>query len=173
VAPDTPTFEATQAVVPLALVTSAAMPAPLRAAAAGALPTDVPAGNGADLDRDGRGHPGHGHPGHGHPGSDDPVDGDPGHLGLFETWSCRPNRVLPAEALRDWLRSRPAGVLRLKGLVRTDEHGWAEIQFAGRQGALRRARVEPRAGAAVVAIGLRGRLPAAALARLFDDPRAG
>lgn len=168
VAPDTPTFEATQAVVPLALVTSAAMPAPLRAAAAGGLPTDVPAGNGADLDRDGRGHPGHGHP-----GSDDPVDGDPGHVGLFETWSCRPNRVLPAEALRDWLRSRPAGVLRLKGLVRTDEHGWAEIQFAGRQGALRRARVEPRAGAAVVAIGLRGRLPAAALARLFDDPRAG
>ena len=183
VAPDTPTFEATQAVVPLALVTSAAMPAPLRAAAAGALPTDVPAGNGADLDRDGRGHPGHGHPGHGHPGhghpghghpgSDDPVDGDPGHGRLFETWACRPNRAPPAGGLRDWLRSRPAGVLRLKGLVRTDEHGWAEIQFAGRQGALRRARVEPRAGAAVVAIGLRGRLPAAALARLFDDPRAG
>ncbi len=148
VAPDSPMFEATQAEVPLALLSSAAMPAPSRGPAAGAPRSDGPRGDGPDVD--------------GHR-----------HEGMFETWSCRPNRVLPAQALRDWLRSRNAGVLRLKGLVRTDEHGWAEIQFAGRQGALRQARAEPRAGAAVVAIGLRGRLSAAALERLFDDPRAG
>ena len=153
VAPDTPTFEATQAEVPLALLTSAAMPMPSRGAAAGASLSDEPRVDGPDVD------------GHGHD--------HPGHAGMFETWSCRPSRVLPAQALRDWLRSRPAGVLRLKGLVRTDEHGWAEIQFAGRQGSLRRARAEPRAGAAVVAIGLRERLPTATLGRLFDDPPAG
>lgn len=158
VVPGAPTFEATQAEVPLALVISAAMPAPFRGAATGASRPHEPGGDGLDVD-------GHGHE---HLGQD-----RRGHDGMFETWSSRPDRVLRAQALRDWLRSRPAGVLRLKGLVRTDEHGWAEIQFAGRQGSLRRARAEPRSGAAVVAIGLRGRLPAAALGRLFDDPRAG
>jgi hypothetical protein len=63
-------------------------------------------------------------------------------------------------------------VLRLKGIVRTDEHGWAELQFAGRHGWLRKARVAPEAGAMVVAIGLRGRLPVAALAEAFADRTA-
>lgn len=145
VVPEAPTFMTTRAKVPLALISGAAMPV---------LP----------------GHDG-GHDGHGH-GSEGHGLGDPAHGALFETWSCRPNGILPAQALRDWLRSRPAGVLRLKGLVRTDEHGWAEIQFAGRQGSLRRAQNEPRGGAAVVAIGLRGHLPAAALQRLFGGARA-
>lgn len=92
------------------------------------------------------------------------------HAGQFETWSCRPCRVLEAQPLREWLRSRPQGVLRLKGLVRTDEHGWAEIQFSGRHGSLRKAAVPPAHGAAVVAIGLRGHLPAAALEATFGPP---
>jgi G3E family GTPase len=89
----------------------------------------------------------------------------------FETWSCRPARVFPAAALRGLLRAMPAGVLRLKGIVRSDEHGWAELQFAGRHGSLRRASATPANGSAIVAIGLRDRLPVAAMrAALADNP---
>ncbi|MGH8796061.1 MAG: GTP-binding protein, partial [Caldimonas sp.] len=95
------------------------------------------------------------------------------HADLFETWSCRPGGELPAAALRTLVRDMPAGVLRLKGIVRTDEHGWAELQFAGRHGWLRKARVVPASGAMVVAIGLRGRLPAQALAAVFLQPAQG
>ena len=67
----------------------------------------------------------------------------------------------------------PAGVLRLKGIVRTDEHGWAELQFAGRHGSLRKALAAPASGAAVVAIGLRQQLPADALGAVFDQASSG
>ena len=77
--------------------------------------------------------------------------------------------MLSADALRALLRAMPVGVLRLKGLLRTDAQGWAELQFAGRHGSLRRALRPPADGlAAVVAIGQRGRLPKAALAAVFD-----
>ncbi|MGH8832533.1 MAG: CobW family GTP-binding protein [Polaromonas sp.] len=91
------------------------------------------------------------------------------HDELFDTWSQRPEAVLSAQALRSLLRDMPAGVLRLKGIVRTDEHGWAEVQFAGRHGSLRKAAAEPENGAALVAIGLRGRLPAPDLDRLVSS----
>ncbi|KAA0219484.1 MAG: GTP-binding protein [Lautropia sp.] len=164
--PDAPTFVARRANVPLALISGAAMPVPPDTDAVGG------PGSGSEVAEWSahRGHEG-GHGGHAH-GSDGHDLGDPAHGAVFETWSCRPQRMLPAQALRDWLRSRPTGVLRLKGLVRTDEHGWAEVQFAGRRGSLRRARNEPRGEAAVVAIGLRGCLPTGALQRLFDDARA-
>lgn len=150
VAPGTPAFDAVQAAVPLALVTGAAMPAaPAQRERSGG-PAGCCGGHGAE-----------GRTGH---------DDHPDHAGLFDTWASRPDRLLPAQALREWLRSRPAGVLRLKGLVRTDELGWSEIQFAGRHGSLRRAAAEPRGGAAIVAIGLRGRLPMAALERIFAAP---
>jgi G3E family GTPase len=90
------------------------------------------------------------------------------HSRVFETWSCRPSQVFAASALRDALRRLPAGVLRLKGIVRTDEHGWAEVQFAGRRGTLRAAVAEPAGGAGLVAIGLDGRLPAQELEGLFS-----
>ena len=89
------------------------------------------------------------------------------HGRVFDTWSCRPAQVFDADALRAWLRATPAGLLRLKGIVRTGT-GWSEIQFAGRQGSLRTAEV-PTLGGAIVAIGLRGQLPSAALAVRFDD----
>jgi hypothetical protein len=47
--------------------------------------------------------------------------------------------------------------------VRSDEHGWAELQFAGKHGSLRRSAAPASGEAAVVAIALRGRLPRAAL----------
>jgi hypothetical protein len=63
----------------------------------------------------------------------------------------------------------PVGVLRLKGLLPTDEHDWAELQFAGRHGSLRPARNPPGNGqAAVVAIGLSGRLPREQLQSAFQ-----
>lgn len=68
----------------------------------------------------------------------------------------------------------PPGVLRLKGFARTDEHGWAELQFAGKHGSLRRTTAEPAGAPVVVAIRLHGRLPRAALAALFEEvARAG
>ena len=85
------------------------------------------------------------------------------HGALFDTWSSHPGEPLSAAALRALLREMPAGVLRLKGIVRTDEHGWAELQFAGRHGSLRSALAAPAAGAAVVAIGMHRGLPVQAL----------
>jgi G3E family GTPase len=85
------------------------------------------------------------------------------HDALFETWLAQPLGVLSAGALRALLAQMPRGVLRLKGFVRTDELGWSELQFAGRHGSLRRALTVPSDGAALVAIGLRGQLPLAAL----------
>lgn len=83
----------------------------------------------------------------------------------FEMWSRRPTAPFAAAALRQLLRDMPAGVLRMKGIVATDEHGWAELQFAGRHGSLRKALAAPEGGAALVAIGLRDGLPLDALER--------
>lgn len=87
--------------------------------------------------------------------------GSPGHAGEYESWSAPADGVYSADALRALLKAMPAGVLRLKGLVRTDAHGLAELQFAGRHGSLRRATAA--ADPVLLAIGLRGQLPVAAL----------
>ncbi len=142
VAGPVPQFQTVDAEVPLALLSGLALPP-----AAGLVPH-------ADCGHD---------PAHEH---------TPHHGALFDTWSCRPERVFDTSSLRAWLRDTPAGLLRLKGVLRTAEAdgsiGWSELQFAGRHGALRRAHA-PRDGAALVAIGLRGRLPTAALSGLFED----
>jgi G3E family GTPase len=140
-----PQFETTQAQVPIAMLSGLAMPT----AQARWLPVrEQPGGQGVFS--------------HG---------SVPQHGEQFDTWSARPERVFAPEALRAWLRDVPAGVLRLKGLVRTGERQWSEFQFAGRRGSLREAE-SPPSGPALVAIGLRGQLPVAALAALFDghDP---
>jgi G3E family GTPase len=86
------------------------------------------------------------------------------HDELFETWSLSSTAVFDARALRALLRAMPRGVLRLKGLLRTDAHGWSELQFAGRHGSLRPANdIGEIDAAAVVAIGLRRQLPHEAL----------
>ena len=66
----------------------------------------------------------------------------------------------------------PAGVLRLKGFVRTGDDEWHEWQFAGRHGSLRRLAQAPACGAAVVAIGLKGQLPVVALEALLGQAAA-
>jgi G3E family GTPase len=135
-------FETTRAVVPAAMVTGAALEAAQEEHA-----DDRPRCCQEDHH-------------HGHDGAD--------HAALFDTWSQRPAGVLSAHALRASLRHMPFGVLRLKGVVRTDEYAWAEVQFAGRHGSLRRISTIPSDGPAVVAIGLRGTLPLQALDALFS-----
>lgn len=91
------------------------------------------------------------------------------HDTMFDTWSLRPAYTLSAQALRIALKNMPAGVLRLKGIVLTDEYGWAELQFAGRHGSLRKAIAPPACGAAMVAIGLRQLLPRTELDALLGS----
>ena len=116
-------------------------------------------------------HAGAGGPDTGHGRAHDA--GDPAHGELFATWSAQPEGAYSVAALRAALRALPPGVLRLKGWLRTDEHGWSELQFAGRHSALRRALAAPPEGAALVAIGLRGRLSAPALDDWLAAARVG
>ena len=156
VAPATARFETQQAQVPAALLRAPATAAPRPA---------CPAGCGHDHEHhrgDDDDHPAHApHPDHSH---------------VFETWLARPedDAVFDAQALRQALRDMPPGVLRLKGLLRTRDHGWSELQFAGRHGSLRRALAPPPADAAsLVAIGLAGQLPRAALDAMLQAARHG
>lgn len=143
VADSTPVFDTSQAAVPLVMLTGSA------------LSCRAPSHHGQVCDH------AHGR----HASGEHPHD----HGVIFETWSHTPRTVLSAPALRALLRSMPAGVLRLKGIARTDEYAWAELQFAGRHGSLRKALGAPEHGAALVAIGLQGKLPVAALEAAFGQ----
>ena len=102
-----------------------------------------------------------------------PSHSDPAHGAHFESWSCRPAQAFDVEALRAWLRAPPTGLLRLKGVLRSAASPpWAQMQFAGRHGSVRAADA-PRAGAALVAIGLRGQLPVAVLESFFNEGKLG
>lgn len=92
----------------------------------------------------------------------------------FETWSGEWPGLLQAAALRRLHRAMPAGVLRLKGIVHTDQHDCAEWQFAGRHASLRRLAVPPGwdGQSRVVAIGLQGQLPAASLRAALEAAAA-
>jgi G3E family GTPase len=142
VAGKTPQFETSQAEVPRVLLEGLSL---------------AHAREGAVCAEAGCTHEHHAHE-HGHAQDD--------HGAMFDTWSSRPERVFDAGELRAWLRDAPPGLLRLKGLVRTGEDEWSEIQFAGRYGTLRKAHTAGTA-TAVVAIALKGRLPQAALEATF------
>lgn len=107
---------------------------------------------------------GHGHS-HGPASRGEPVD----HREVFETWHRPPGAVYSVAALRALLRQMPAGVVRLKGLIATDALGLAELQFAGRRGSLRPAQPGVTTDTGLVVIGLRGQLPAAALAEALSQ----
>jgi G3E family GTPase len=157
-----PRIETTQAVVPLPMLTGLAMPHPEPVAAHAH--DECRAGAAHDAARAHR---------HEHTHGDTHGPAAPDHGAVFETWSCRPDHSVEPVALQAWLRDPPAGLLRLKGVLRTAAakggdvaDGWSEIQFAGRYGSLRRA-TEPNGGAALVAIGLTGQLPSGELNRFF------
>ncbi len=94
------------------------------------------------------------------------------HSNEFESWSTRPHHAFDMDALRERLGRMPAGVLRLKGFVRSDKGVRWELQFAGRRLSLRKAPSsdEDEDEVGVVAIGLHGQLPRAAVEALFSPP---
>ena len=65
------------------------------------------------------------------------------HGALFISDCRSPESVFHTDWLRKQLKQTPTWVMRLKGWVRTHEHGWSEIQFAGRHASIRRARHVP------------------------------
>lgn len=98
----------------------------------------------------------------------------PQHGQQFASWSCQPQRRFALAALQAWLKAVPPGLLRLKGFLQLDQDAaqWAELQFAGRQGSVRKC-AAPAGGAALVAIGLSGQLPLDALNTFFGDIEHG
>lgn len=89
------------------------------------------------------------------------------HGALF-TSDCRsPEAVFHTAWLREQLTQTPPWVMRLKGWVRTHEHGWSEVQFAGRHASVRRARHVPTQ-ARVLTISQRLEQPAQTLASWLD-----
>jgi G3E family GTPase len=95
----------------------------------------------------------------------------PQHGQQFASWSCQPQRRFALNALQAWLKAPPAGLLRLKGFLLLDTGPtpqWVELQFAGRQGSVRKC-TAPTGGAALVAIGLATQLPSDALHTFFGD----
>ncbi len=99
----------------------------------------------------------------------------PQHGRQFDSWSCQPQRRFALAALQAWLTRVPPGLLRLKGVVQLDQDAaspWVELQFAGRQGSVRKCAV-PAGGAVLVAIGLSGQLPKDALNTFFGDTEHG
>jgi G3E family GTPase len=136
--------------LPLALLQTDWEPA--SAAASAAAPAHVctdPCANNHDHD--------HIH-GHGHSAD---------HASLFTSDSRSPAQVFHTAWLREQLQQTPAWVMRLKGWVRTHEHGWSEIQFAGRHASVQRARHTP-AQARVLTIALRSPLQAHAMPSWMD-----
>jgi G3E family GTPase len=95
------------------------------------------------------------------------------HGAQFESIVLSSGSVLSAAALRALLARMPTGVLRAKGIVRTDELAAATLQFSGRRGSLRAIEQHPPGFSRVVAIGLRGELPADALRTAWRAAQAG
>ncbi len=88
------------------------------------------------------------------------------HATRFETTLLECPGLSSASRLRALLARMPAGVLRAKGVLATDEMHAAVLQYSGRHGTLRPLEGAPSAIAGrVVAIGLRGELPVKALRR--------
>jgi G3E family GTPase len=113
---------------------------------------------------------------HSHHGEDSKHGEAPEHGSLFDTWTMQREGSYRSGDLRALIRAMPAGVLRLKGVIRT-EPGWAVLQFAGRHGSLRpwpAAMPEPAGAVAgtLVAIGLRGHLPVETLHNALDAAAA-
>lgn len=87
------------------------------------------------------------------------------HGAQFQAWQQQPSGRFDEARLRGWLRALPPGVLRLKGWLPLDDGPWLVVQWAGRHASFKRLAAAPHGGAALVAIGLAGQLPVAALDR--------
>ncbi|MGE8702256.1 MAG: CobW family GTP-binding protein [Achromobacter sp.] len=93
---------------------------------------------------------------------------DPAHP--FQSWLWRAPALLDADTLAQRLKQLPRDVLRAKGWVRTDRHGWVLVQFAGRRVRFD-TQARPPAGQhepSLVVIGMRGVTRMGALAAHLD-----
>lgn len=88
----------------------------------------------------------------------------------FEAWHGHPTATWPVAVWTERLQALLPDVLRLKGFVRSLEHGWSEVQLAGRRVEVRPAQHVPSAGAVLVAIAVREHLPRSRLAALLEFP---
>ncbi len=96
------------------------------------------------------------------------VHGDSDHARRFDSLALSFEGRFSAARLRELLGSMPAGILRVKGIVRTDESASATLQYAGRRGTLRAIDCAPFNISQVMAIALRGELPAEMLRCALD-----
>lgn len=87
----------------------------------------------------------------------------PEHERRFSAWLGHPALTLPVPEWLRRLRSLPEPVLRLKGFVRSLEHGWSHVQLANAQIEITPCAEPLTANASLVAIALRGSLPIEAL----------
>ncbi|MFM2058973.1 MAG: hypothetical protein RLY71_3358 [Pseudomonadota bacterium] len=104
--------------------------------------------------------------------NDGDADGQPlrkpaDHAAQFAAWSTVPTGRHSAAALRAWVTAMGPQVLRLKGVLRLDDGGWAALQLAGRRVFLRPCPA-PAGGPMMAAITLRGALPTAEFDAAID-----
>ena len=69
-----------------------------------------------------------------------------GHSQVFQSQSHLTTRIFDTQVLRSQLNDIPPCVIRLKGWVKTQEHGWSCIQYAGRHASVQRSKVTATEG---------------------------
>lgn len=85
------------------------------------------------------------------------------HGAMFRAWQQQAAGRFDEARLRTWLRALPPGVLRLKGWLPLADGRWLAVQWAGRHASVKRLAAAPADAGVLVAIGLAGQLPVAAL----------
>lgn len=91
-----------------------------------------------------------------------------GHERRFSAWMGRPRAALSVHEWQRRLNALPDQVLRLKGFVRSLEHGWSSVHWAGSRACIKPCDAAPELEEALVAIAARGHLPRQALEGLLD-----
>lgn len=92
----------------------------------------------------------------------------PGHDRRFSAWLGHPKITLSVNEWHWRLSALPEQVLRLKGFVRSREHGWSSVQLAGSCVCIEPHEAPSLGRESLVAIALRGCLPRQALEGLLD-----
>ena len=91
-----------------------------------------------------------------------------GHDRRFTAWLGHPTITLSVHEWHWRLSTLPEEVLRLKGFVRSREHGWSSVQLAGSCVHIEPHEAPAQGRESLVAIALRGHLPRQALEGLLD-----
>ncbi|WP_226573375.1 CobW family GTP-binding protein [Acuticoccus sediminis] len=125
-----------------------------------------PAEREATHDHAGHDHPGHGHDHHGH----DHDHGDHDHTAEFATWQWRTDRPVDMRKFRRAINQLPAGLLRAKGVLRTDGDSRRLVfHLVGKRREMAFEEHEAPAVSTLVAIGRHESIDPAALSAIFED----